>query len=57
MSTELNPVTFKAFLAFRILLNNGAALLIAELDTPCAEGVRTRIRPGLLDHFMTGSDR
>ena len=40
-----------------MLLNNGAALQIAELDEPCAKGVRTRIRPGLFDHITTGADR
>ncbi|MFJ3310710.1 hypothetical protein ACIPSA_48750 [Streptomyces sp. NPDC086549] len=50
-TTGLDPVTIKAFLAFGMLLNNGAALQIAELDEPWAEGARTRIRPGLLDHI------
>ena len=40
-----------------MLVNNGAALQIAELDEPCAKGVRTRIRPGLFDHITTGTSR
>ncbi|HEY3880281.1 MAG TPA: TetR/AcrR family transcriptional regulator [Trebonia sp.] len=49
--TGLDPVTVKAFLAFGMLLNNGAALQVAELDEPWAAGVRTRIQPGLFDHI------
>lgn len=56
-TTGLDPVTIKAFLAFGMLLNNGAALQVAELDEPWAEGVRTRIRPGLFDHITTGTSR
>jgi AcrR family transcriptional regulator len=52
-ATGLDPVTIKAFLAFGLLLSNGAALQVAELDQPWAEGVRTRIRPGLFDHITT----
>lgn len=51
------PVTIKAFLAFGMLLNNGAALQAVEPDDPWAEGVRTRIRPGLFDHITTGTNR
>ena len=56
-TTELDPVTIKAFLAFGMLLNNGAALQIAELDERWAQGVRTRIRPGLFDHITTATNR
>lgn len=56
-TTGLDPVTVKAFLAFGMLLNNGAALQVAELDEPWAKGVRTRIRPGLFDHITTGTSR
>jgi len=56
-TTGLDPVTIKAFLAFGMLLNNGAALQVAELDEPWVEGVRTRIRPGLFDHITTGTSR
>jgi hypothetical protein len=56
-TTGLDPVTIKAFLAFGMLLSNGAALQVAELDEPWAEGVRTRIRPGLFDHITTGTNR
>jgi AcrR family transcriptional regulator len=55
--TGLDPVTIKAFLAFGMLLNNGAALQVAELDEPWAQGVRTRIRPGLFDHITTETNR
>ena len=56
-TTGLDPVTIKAFLAFGMLLNNGAALQVAELDEPWAQRARTRIRPGLFDHITTGSHR
>src|SRR5580693_785517 len=55
--TGLDPVTIKAFLAFGMLLSNGAALQVAELDEPWAEGVRTRIRPGLFDHITAETNR
>lgn len=45
--TGLDPVTVKSFLAFGMLLNNAAALELAEVDEPWAHGVRTRIQPGL----------
>ncbi|MFE1771385.1 hypothetical protein [Streptomyces sp. NPDC059008] len=38
-------------------LNNGAALQVAELDEPWAEGVQTGLRPGLFDHITTGISR
>jgi AcrR family transcriptional regulator len=56
-TTGLDPVTIKAFLAFGMLLNNGAALQVAELDQPWAQGVRTRIHPGLFDHITTETNR
>ncbi len=56
-TTGLEPVTIKTFLAFGMLLNNVAALQIAELDEPWAQGVRTRIRPGLFDHITTDTNR
>lgn len=55
--TGLDPVTIKAFLAFGMLLNNGAALDLAELDEPWANGVRTRIRHGLFEHITTDSNK
>jgi AcrR family transcriptional regulator len=55
--TRLDPVTIKAFLAFGMLLNSGAALQIAEVGEPWAQGVRTRIRPGLFDHITTATNR
>lgn len=56
-TTGLDPVTIKSFLAFGMLLNNGAALQVAELDEPWAKGVQTRIRPGLFDHITTETNR
>jgi AcrR family transcriptional regulator len=56
-TTGLDAVTVKAFLAFGMLLNSSAALQAAELDEPWAEGVRTRIRPGLFDHITTETNR
>jgi AcrR family transcriptional regulator len=56
-TTGLDAVTVKAFLAFGMLLNNGAALEVAALDEPWAEGVRTRIRPALFDHITTEANR
>lgn len=56
-ATALDPVTIKAFLAFGMLLNDGAALQLSEVDEPWAKGVRTRIRPGLFDHITTGTNR
>jgi AcrR family transcriptional regulator len=55
--TGLDPVTVKAFLAFGMLLNNAAALDVAELDEPWANGVRTRIRPGLFEHITAGTNQ
>jgi AcrR family transcriptional regulator len=56
-ATGLEPVTVKSFLAFGMLLNNMAALEVDELDEPWAEGVRTRIRPGLFEHITAGTNR
>jgi AcrR family transcriptional regulator len=56
-ATGLEPVTIKAFLAFGMLLNNGAALQVSDLDEPWAEGVRTRINHGLFEHITTGTNR
>jgi AcrR family transcriptional regulator len=56
-TTGLDPVTIKSFLAFGMLLNSGAALQVADLDEPWAEGMRTRIRPGLFDHITTETNR
>jgi AcrR family transcriptional regulator len=55
--TGLDPVTVKAFLAFGMLLNNGAAIGVAELDEPWAAGMRTRIRPGLFDYITTETNQ
>ena len=56
-TTGLDPVTVKSFLAFGMLLNNGAALEVREVDEPWADGVRTRIRPGLFTHITTETNR
>lgn len=56
-TTGLDPVTVKAFLAFGMLLNNGAALQVAGLGEPWAEGVRTLIRPGLFGHITTETNQ
>lgn len=56
-TTGLDPVTVKAFLAFGMLLNNGAALQVADLDEPWAKGVRTRIRAGLFEHITADTNR
>lgn len=56
-ATALDPVTIKAFLAFGMLLNNGAALQIADVDEPWARGLRTRIRSGLFDHIDADANR
>lgn len=56
-TSGLDPVTVKSFLAFGMLLNNVAALDIAELDEPWAKGVRTRIRPGLFKHITRATNR
>jgi AcrR family transcriptional regulator len=55
--TGLDPVTVKSFLAFGMLLSNAAALDVAELDEPWANGVRTRIHPGLFEHITTGTNQ
>jgi AcrR family transcriptional regulator len=56
-TSGLDPVTVKSFLAFGMLLNNVAAVDIDELDEPWAEGVRTRIRPGLFEHITADTNR
>jgi AcrR family transcriptional regulator len=56
-TTHLDPVTVKSFLAFGMLLNNMAALDVAESDEPWATGVRTRIRPGLFEHITADTNR
>jgi len=56
-TTGLDPVTVKTFLAFGMLLNNGAALEVREVEEPWARGVRTRIQPGLFTHITTETNR
>ena len=55
--TGLDPVTVKSFLAFGMLLNNAAALELGDVDEPWAEGVRTRIQPGLFTHITTEANQ
>jgi hypothetical protein len=50
-TSGLDPVTVKSFLAFGMLLNAAAALDVDGVDEPWAEGVRTRIEPGLFGHI------
>ena len=56
-TARLDPVTVKTFLAFGMLLNNVAALDVGELAEPWAEGVRTRIHPGLFEHVTADTNR
>lgn len=56
-TTGLEPVTVKSFLAFGMLLNAGAALDVEDADGAWAEGVRTRIRPGLFEHITAEANR
>lgn len=56
-ATGLDAVTIKAFLAFGMLLNNGAALQLGELAEPWAVGVRTPITAGLFDHITAETNR
>ncbi|WP_181775453.1 TetR/AcrR family transcriptional regulator [Amycolatopsis pittospori] len=55
--TGLEPVTVKTFLAYGMLLNAGAALDVGQVDEAWAEGVRTRIKPGLFAHLTTETNR
>ncbi len=56
-TSGLDPVTVKSFLAFGMLLNTAAALDVDDLDEPWAEGVRTRIRPGLFGHITAAANQ
>src|SRR6266496_3457433 len=56
-TSGLDPVTVKSFLAFRMLLNNVAALDVVELDEPWAKGARTRINAGLFEHIPRDTNR
>ncbi len=55
--TGLEPVTIKSFLAFGMLLNSGAALQVAEVDEPWADGVRTRVNAGLFKHITSETNQ
>lgn len=54
--TGLDPVTVKSFLAFGMLLNTAAALDVDDVAEPWAEGVRTRIQPGLFEHITADTN-
>jgi AcrR family transcriptional regulator len=56
-ASGLDPVTVKSFLAFGMLLSTAAALDAGGLDEPWAEGVRTRIRPGLFEHITAATNQ
>jgi hypothetical protein len=56
-ASGFDPVTVKSFLAFGMLLNNAAALELGEVDEPWADGVRTRIEPGLFRHISAETNR
>jgi hypothetical protein len=53
----LDPVTVKTFLAFGMLLNTNAALVLGEVDEKWATQARTRIQPGLFDHITRETNR
>jgi AcrR family transcriptional regulator len=55
--TGLEPVTVKTFLAFGMLLNAGAAMDVGQVDAGWAEGVRTRIQPGLFARITAEANR
>src|SRR6202041_2403148 len=56
VTTGLDPVTVKSFLAFGMLLNNVAAHDVDQLDEPWATGVRTRIQAGLFEHITADAN-
>lgn len=56
-TTGLDAVTVKSFLAFGMLLNAGAAIDVDAIAEPWADGIRTRIRPGLFDHITEATNR
>lgn len=53
----LEPVQIKAFMAFGMLLNTGAALDLPELDTAWSREARTRIHAGLFRHITTEANQ
>ncbi|WP_244199649.1 TetR/AcrR family transcriptional regulator [Amycolatopsis thailandensis] len=55
--TGLEPVSVKAFLAFGMLLNAGAAMDVEQVDAEWADGVRTRIQSGLFAHITSETNR
>jgi AcrR family transcriptional regulator len=57
ITTRLDAVTVKTFLAYGMLLNTNAAVGLAEVDKGWARGLRTRIRPGLFRHITRQTNR
>lgn len=57
VTTGLELVTVKSFLAFGMLLDNMAALDIEVLDEPWAVGVRTRIHAVLFEHITRDTNQ
>lgn len=55
--TRLEALTVKAFLAFGTLLNAAAAMDIEHVDAGWADGVRTRVQPGLFAHLTSEANR
>jgi AcrR family transcriptional regulator len=55
--TGLEPVQVKTFMAFGMLLNTGAALDLADLDTDWSRQARTLIHPGLFTHVTTENNQ
>lgn len=53
----LDAVTIKAFLAFGMLLNTGAALELTQVDTTWSHQARTRVQPGLFAHITDETNR
>ncbi|MFG1905321.1 TetR/AcrR family transcriptional regulator [Kribbella sp. NPDC048928] len=56
-TAQLDAVTVKAFLAFGMLLNTGAALDLPQVDEPWSHQARTRIKPGLFNHITTETNQ
>jgi AcrR family transcriptional regulator len=56
-TTGLDPVQVKTFMAYGMLLNTGAALDLAHLDTDWSHQARTLIHPGLFTHITTEHNR
>lgn len=55
--TGADPVTIKSFLAFGMLRSSSAALQLADVPDEWAQGIRTRIQPGLFQHITADTNR